>query len=733
MTDYNISNMPKLSLILLLVFVQFIASGQEKQLTYKQVFEHEGPSLFQDIPGFAGWFDDNNYLESRKEENGTKIYKIDVIRGKEKLYLNYSYINKNLPDGFSLENNVAKTHNLLHYILSKNNDLYYYNVISKSFRQLTFDEWEEKNPTFSPDANKIAFTRNNDLYCVNLETGKETRLTNDGSDVIYNGYASWVYYEEILGRSSRYKAFWWSPDASMIAFLRFDDSPVPVFPIYHTDGTHGSLETMHYPKAGDPNPLVTLAVYKLENDKTTWIETNDSADRYIAWPSWTPDSKELVYQYMNRDQDEITLYASDPETGDIRQLYSEKQSSWVEFFEDLYFFKDGSGFIVRSDKSGWRNLYYYSMDGKLKKELTNFNWRVTGIAGYSKKTKTLFFTGTGGTSTENHLFSLKLNRDGYKKITKSEGNHSVKLSPHGLHYYDSYSNINQPRKTGIFYFSGAQVRSVGNARSAEMDNYKLARTELFTIPTDDGYNLPAKWILPPSFDKDKKYPVILSIYGGPNAPSVSNSFPRSFGDHFLAQNGIIILAVDHRGTGHYGKKGTAMMHRKLGKWEMHDYIEAVKWLREKSFIDTARIAITGYSYGGYMTCLALTKGADYFKYGFAGGAVTDWHLYDNVYTERYMDTPEQNPEGYKNGSVLTWAHQLKGKLFMVHGAIDDNVHMQNAMQLIDRFQDLNKEFEMQIYPGQRHGIGGLKRNHYNREKIDFWFENLLGKEPDTSK
>jgi len=251
---------------------------------------------------------------------------------------------------------------------------------------------------------------------------------------------------------------------------------------------------------------------------------------------------------------------------------------------------------------------------------------------------------------------------------------------------------------------------------------------LFRIPTSDGYDLPASWILPPDFDDNKKYPVIISIYGGPESQGVANRFPRGLGSYYLAQNGIIVISVDHRGSGHFGKAGSSQMHRNLGKWEMNDYIEAVKWLKSKSFIDGNKIGITGGSYGGYVTCMALTYGADYFNFGVADYSVTDWHLYDDVYTERYMDTPDQNPEGYEFGSVLSHASDYKGKLLITHGTIDDNVHMQNSIQLIDLFEDLGKDFEMMLYPGERHGWRGPKEDHLSKLTVKFWFNNLLEKE-----
>ncbi len=724
----------KLSVFLLLAFfVTNYGFGQKKDLTYQQAYGDKRPEVSKPLPRITGWYDNDHYLVMKTEDKKKQVVRVEAATGKETTYLDYSVLNEKLDEGFDLNKSVTSTDDLQHFILVKEKNLYYYNTNAGSLKQLTFSEAPEKTPGFSPDNKKIAFTRENDLYVVDLASGKETRLTNDGSELILNGYASWVYYEEILGRGSRYRAFWWSPDASMIAYLRFDDSPVPEFPLFNADGVNGSLEITHYPKPGDPNPFVKLGVAHLNSGETSWIETNEDEDRYVAWPFWTSDSKELVYQYLNRDQDEITFFASDPATGTLRSIYTEKQKTWVEFFEDVYVFEDGSGFLLRSDKSGWRNLYHYDLEGNLVNQITNFDWRVTGISMVDEKSKTIYFTGTAGASTENHLFSIKLNGKKFQRLTNSSGTHRISVSPGGKYFYDTYSNYETPAKMGLFKTDGKPVKILGDSKLPAMDEYNWGRVEMFTILTEDGYDLPAMWILPPDFDENQKYPVIFTIYGGPNAPSVRNSFRRSFGTDYLAQNGIITFIVDHRSTGHFGKKGVELMHRNLGKWEMHDYIEAVKWLREKSFIDAEKIGMTGGSYGGYMTCMAMTKGADYFTHGIANYSVTDWHLYDNVYTERFMDTPEQNPEGYKNGSALTFADQYKGKMLITHGTLDDNVHMQNTIQFIGKLEDLDKEFSMLLYPNKRHGWGGPKRTHLTRESTQFWFKHFLGKELNTEE
>jgi len=712
---------------LLLITVQ-PGISQKKLLTYDQAYRRSGERLTQSIPSPFTWIDDDYYLIRKRLGGNPAFIKVNALTGEEILYVDFSQYKKYLPEGFDMTGIPAHTADYRKFIFASNNDLFLLNSVNNEFRQLTESPAEEKNPAFSPDETKVAFTRENDLYFIDLITGKETRLTFDGGELIYNGWASWVYYEEILGRSSRYRAFWWSPDSKMIAFLRFDDSPVPVFPIFRAEGVHGELETERYPKAGDPNPLVKLGVATLGSGKIMWLADTQPNDNYIAWPFWSPDSRLLVYQSLNRDQNDIRFIAADMQTGNNSEIYHEHQDSWVDFFEDIYVFKDGNGFLVRSNKSGWRNLYYYNWQGNQVSQPTSFDWQVQSVEAVNEKAKTVYFTGTGGVSTENHLFSIRLDGKSFKKLTTAPGTHRTIVSPGGKLFYDMYSNILAPEKHEIFNSGAKSVRFVKDSKLPVMDEYVLGKTELFTIPVQNGYNLPVTWILPPDFDENKKYPVIINIYGGPEAQGVANRFPRGLSDYYLAQNGIIILSVDHRGSGHFGKAGSSLMHRNLGKWEMNDFIEAVKWLKSKKFINGDKIGITGGSYGGYVTCMALTYGADWFDYGVANYSVTDWHLYDNVYTERYMDTPDQNPEGYESGSVLTYADDYKGKLLITHGTIDDNVHMQNSLQLIDKLENLGKDFEMMLYPGERHGWRGPKEDHLSNLTVKFWFENLLDKE-----
>jgi dipeptidyl-peptidase-4 len=677
----------------------------------------------------VGWADDNNYLVNELDKSGDMVINsVNIKSGKMKVYKNYSDARSNLsaalPEGFSLGYGSPVNSMENGVILTRDNDLYYFEVGFTEVKRVTNTPEIENNPTFSPDGSKVAFTRMRDLYVADLKSGVETRLTFDGAERVYNGWASWVYFEEILGRGSRYSAFWWSPDSKKIAYLHTDDNPVPDFTITRVDeqdGLHGTQEVVAYPKPGDPNPVVKMGIVEIATAGTVWVDTDESIDQYIAWPSWTPDSKSLLVQVLNRDQNDMQFILANALTGEFDQIYRESNNTWVDFFSDLYVLGNGTGFLVRSCKSGWYNIYYYGWDGTLKAQLTDFDWRVTDITRVDEAQGVVYFRGTGGESTQSHLFKVNLDGSSLVRITNSPGTHSVSISPTGKYFIDTWSNISTPTTITALDAKGDLVREIDTPVIKPFDSSTMPQYELVRIPSQDGFMLPALITYPIGFDKSGSYPVVFTIYGGPDAGNVRDSY-RGGRTDFYASNGIITISVDHRASGHFGKKGLDYMYKNLGKWEMVDYIEAVKWLREKPYVDAARMGITGGSYGGYTTAMALTFGSEYWTHGVASSSVTDWRLYDNVYTERFMSTPEKNPEGYKNGSVLTYTDRLKGKLHIIHGMEDDNVHIQNSVYLISKLQDEGKEFTMMFYPGGRHGWGGDKATHNRNTINNYWLE-----------
>jgi dipeptidyl-peptidase-4 len=703
------------------------AQRSKRKITFDQAYSDAEPRLFKPLPSIRQWLDDSHYLlmETNETSSTEKLFKVNAVQNTKALFLDYAQIQKALPERIQAPRHQDCTEDYSGFLYMDGGDIYYYSRPENLYKRLTATAGVEHNARFSPDGKFVAYTRNHNLYAQEVASGLEYQLTEDGSMTIYNAWASWVYYEEILGRGSRYAAFWWAPDSRHIAFLRFDDSPVPTFPLFSSKGQHGSLEIERYPKAGDPNPFVKMGVVPATGGKIVWADVEDEADQYLAWPFWFKDSSRLTFQWMNRDQNRIKIYAMDLETGKKKELYDETQPAWVEFFSDLHFFDDGSGFLLRSNRDGWSHLYTYDLDGNLTTRLTQGEWTVTNIARVDEPNQRIFFHARKDITGETHLYRVNLDGSGLKRITQEAGSHRTDVSPEGTFIIDRFSSISVPSRIDLLRNDGTLVRNIGESRSDLMDEYVLGQKEIFSITTEDSQALPAYWILPPDFSEDKIYPVLFTIYGGPGSSDVSQSYP-SLSQLYLAQEGIIVFAIDHRGSGHFGKKGMALMHRQLGKWEMLDLIQGVKWLRKKSFVDKNHIGITGGSYGGYTTCMALTYGADFFTHGYARSSVTDWKLYDSVYTERYMDRPVDNPEGYAFGAAMTHADKFKGTLFMSHGNLDDNVHMQNTIQLIDKLMDLEKTgFGFIVYPDQRHGTRGQKRVHSNRHFIDFWFKNFF--------
>ncbi|MFI5152140.1 MAG: DPP IV N-terminal domain-containing protein [Chitinophagales bacterium] len=667
--------------------------GQKKELSYDQIFKGSPSGVLRDLSTIKGWADDDHYLiPDTSTQDKSKLISVDVQSG---IAAPYS----------------AKAGSALA-------DLHL--------------NHSEKNPTLSPDGHWVAYTRNNNLFAKELQSGKEIQFTKDGSDNIYSGYSAWLYYEEILGRPSHYQAFWWSPDSRHIAFMRFDESAVPIFPIYNSEGQHGSLEQQHYPKAGDPNPAVRIGMVSVDHPETIWADFNEKDDQYFAGPTWTPDGSSLWVQWMPRSQNNLKVYAIDPTNGSKKEIYDEKQKTWIDLDLDgrIEFLPSGKGCIIKSDRSGWTGLYLYGMDGKLINPLVEGRFVVSELVKMDEKNKAVFFTARKENSARIDLYRVGLDGRGMKRISSGDFNNEVSSSPNGKYFILTYSNLQSPPKISLIYPDGKPIRELGNSKGPEFDHYELAKTEMVRVKSADGqFDLPMTITYPLHFDPSKKYPVLISIYGGPGAGTVFDRWNnRGFlSSQWWAKEGLIQVTMDNRSSGHFGKEGMNYIFRQLGKYEIEDYMDCARWLRAKPFVDTSKICIAGSSFGGYITCMALTYGADLFNYGLAGSSVTDWRLYDSHYTERYMNRPQDNEEGYRLTSPMTYLKKYRGLIRIIHGNMDDNVHMQNSIQMINKLEDMDKHFEFMIYPGERHGWVGLKAVHSRNENTLFIYEHLLNK------
>lgn len=703
-----------LNTLFLLAIINLSVQAQKKELGNDQYFKNNFTGIIQPLPVFNKWIDDTHFILLRKGSRFT----VDARTGEEIATVDESISSKSI-------DTIKGT------ISNKEGNLFF--KINGKEIQLTNDKDKKSNATLSPDNKYVAFTKNNDLYTIEINSKKVNRLTSDGSKLILNGYASWVYMEEILGRSSQYRSYWWSPDSKKIAFFRSDDTNVPLFVITNAKGLHGEVEFTHYPKVGDPNPSVKIGIISPKGGTTVWTKINEKQDQYFGMPYWKPDGSALLVQWMPRSQDQLKIYEVNPTTGNIKEFYSEEQKTWVKLTDDgerISFLKNGKGFILSSDKTGWKHLYYYSMNGKLINPITTGNFTVNKIEFVDESNQLVYFSARGKENTaRKDYYSVRLDGTNLQRLTFGEYNHSlISLSPTAAYFITTYSNSSTPEKMVLVNNQGKIIKELGDSKASSFDENNIAKTDFLRVKSDDGlFDLPMKVTWPINMDPTKKYPVLISIYGGPDAGTCWDSWTLTGAQQWYAKEGLIQVVMDHRASGHFGKVGVNYMHRDLGHWELVDYATLVKWLITNKQADPTKICIAGFSYGGYMGALALTKGAGVFTHALVGGPVTDWTLYDSHYTERFMDLPSENPAGYKTGNVMNYVDQYKGMMQIVHGEIDDNVHMQNSLQLISKLQDAKKDFEMMVYPGGRHGWPGNKAMHFQNLKTQFIYKHLLEK------
>jgi dipeptidyl-peptidase-4 len=570
----------------------------------------------------------------------------------------------------------------------------------------------------SPDLKYRAFTRDYDLYVKDLD-GNETALTTDGTEDLRNGFPDWVYPEEL----GQYQAFWWSPDSKKIAFMQFDESPVAKYPIVHDVSPMPVYELQGYPVPGANNPIIRLFVADVKSGKIVRLQTGDDLDVYLYRGQWTANGREFTYHRLNRLQNRVEVFAADPVTGMTRLLLRDEDPCYIDEQTDLIFLRDNRRFIWTSERSGWREIYLYDLSGKLLAPLTNARLPVQSILGVDEAAGIVYFTGAEANGTETHLYRVGLDGTGFAKMTREPGTHQISFAPDFAHYTDSFSSFDSPSKVTLRHADGTEVRVIGQAvPSPEFLALKLAKPEHFLFRSSDGrYDLDALLYFPAHFNPKEKYPVILSIYGGPGSKGVTNRYNMIDGNQTLAQLGFLVAVCDYRGVSGRGKNFQNLHYMKLGQVEFEDHVAFVKALGKRPYVDAGRVGITGHSYGGYFTCLCLLKAPDVFQVGVAGAPVTDWRNYDSIYTERYMRRPEDNPEGYEKSSCLTYAGNLKGHLFINHGTVDDNVHLTNTIQLVQALLKDNKKFDLMMYPEQQHGIRFAR---YPEGRVEYFIEHL---------
>lgn len=603
-------------------------------------------------------------------------------------------------------------------------DYFLYNLTTQ---KLTKVLEQAQEPTFSPDGSKIGFAKANNLYIFDISSGKTTQVTSDGKkNSIINGITDWVYEEEF----AFVRAYDWSADSKKLAYIRFDESEVPEFSmnVFKKD-LYPTVETFKYPKAGEKNAVVSLHIYDVASNAAKTVNLSNYNDFYIARLKWTNDINVLSAQVLNRHQDNLDLLFVDGNTATAKVVLNEKDKAYVDVTDNLTFLKDNS-FIWTSEKDGYNHIYLYDKSGKLKNQITKGPWEVTAYYGFDEKSKTVFYQSVEKGSIVRDVYRIGLDGKNKVKLSNQIGTNNATFSPNFQYFINSYSSVSQPTiHTLNNAKDGKVIQTIidNKALAEKVKKYDLPTKEFFELTTEKGHKLNAWMIKPKDFDASKKYPVFMFQYSGPGSQQVANQWLNANDYWFmmLSQQGYIVACVDGRGTGFKGAEFKKCTQKELGKYEVEDQIDAAKVIGNYPYVDKTRIGIFGWSYGGFMSSNCLFKGADVFKMAIAVAPVTNWRFYDSIYTERYMQTPQENASGYDDNSPINHVSKLKGKFLLIHGTADDNVHVQNTMQMIEALVQANKQFEWAIYPDKNHGIyGGKTRIQLYNKMTNFIKENL---------
>ncbi len=614
---------------------------------------------------------------------------------------------------------------------------YVYELATRQLKLLSRGE-KQQYATFSPDGRRVAFVRDNNLFTVDLSTMTEKQLTTDGKrNAIINGGADWVYEEEF----SMARAFDWSPDNRRLAFIRFDESQVPEYNMQTWGELYPNDYKFKYPKAGEDNSTVSVWVVDAITGQKIKIDTGPESDIYLPRIQWTKNANLLSVRRLNRLQTKLDLLHSDATTGKSTVVLTETaneilggQPSYVdlEFTDDLTYLADGKTFIWTSERSGFKHVYRYDMSGTMLGPVTSGNYEILNLLGVDEKSQVAYYLSAEISAVEKHLFRIGLDGRNKQRLSLGKGTYSANFSPDFAYYLLSHTTANSPLTVSLYRSANAEVKPVRTLETNEnlrrrLNLYQLSPKRFFTVPTPSGDRLNAWMIRPANFDSTKRHPVLMFVYGGPGSQTVKNEWDSRdyFWYQLLAQKGYVIVSVDNRGTGARGNAFRTVTYGQLGKLETQDQIDAAKYLKTLPYVDPGRVGIWGWSYGGYMTALCMTLGADVFKTGIAVSPVTNWRFYDTIYTERYLKRPQDNPSGYDDNSPVTHADKLRGNFLLIHGTGDDNVHFQNSIEFVNALVAAGRPFRSFYYPNRNHGIyGGNTRQHLYQMMTDFIVEKL---------
>lgn len=703
-------------IVLFLSILPLLATSQQKQITLEDIYK-KGTFKGEVVPGFTVKTMDSLVQAADIREGNNKLPVNDYLisRGKKRALI------------FTRRESI--------YRHSSKAYCYVYDFATHKLNKL--DTAKLLHATFSPDGSRVAYVKDNNLYLLDIASNRVTAITTDGKwNYIINGNCDWVYEEEF----SFTRAYQWSPEGNYIAYYRFDESRVREYSMTIYDNAYNREYRYKYPKAGEENSKVEIYIYDIRTGQKAKAQYEEG-DIYIPRIKWAKDDESLFVFWMNRHQNNLKLLKTNARTGSSTVWYEEKNKYYIEISDDWRFLEDGKHYLFTSEMSGYNHIYLYGINGGAKIQISKGNYDVTAIEGVDEINKRVFYTMAWPRPMDRNLFVTDFAGKKTMQLTQGEAWHKIQLNEDFTRFLDYRSELNSPPVVTLYDIAADKkkgvtakwVKTMGeNARlKAKMEEYGFARAEFIRVPNSKGDTLNGFMIKPANFDPSKKYPVLFSNYGGPGSQEVASKPHKYYlWYQYLAQKGFIILTVDNTGTGYRGEEFRKKTYLQLGKYEIEDQIDAAKYISKFPYVDKNHIGHWGWSYGGFMSALAITKGNDVFTAAVAVAPVTNWRFYDNVYTERYMRTPQENPGGYDDNSPINFTDRIKGKFLLIHGTGDDNVHFQNSTQMISALIKSNIDFESAYYPNKHHGISGLADNttFHLWSKMTEWILTNLGNE-----
>ena len=718
------------------------AASQKKQLSIDDLYDPERKLDFQGQPALpSAWLDEEHYLVAHKDAKGSRAtwMRVEAQSGREEPFgdaararqaiVRLAGVKEEEAARLAEQDPARMSADHAALLCTIRKDLYVWLAsVDKLVRLTNTPNAEEEEPSFSPDGRRVAFVRDNDLYVCDIDPPAERRLTRDGSATLLNGKLDWLYQEELYGRG-KFRSYWWSPDSDEIAFLQLDEKGVPLWTLVDDVPRTPLIESSPYPRAGEENPRVHLGIVPVTRPEVRWVDLSRwaAAEPLVVDVAWL-DGEQVGFQVQDREQTWLELASASTRESTPRTLLREESKCWVGTNGSPRRLADGT-FLWFSERSGWQQLYHYTADWKLIGAVTSGEWEARSLDGVDETNGWVYVSGTQRSAVDVDICRAKLDGSRLERLSEKAGTHKALFSPGCTRYLDTWSDLWTPPELRLHAADGREQRLVEANPLPVLQQFELARPELLQVKARDGFVMDAILLKPADFDPRHRYPVYQMTYAGPHAPQVRNAWnagPGMFGQ-LLAQRGVIVWVCDNRSASGQGLVSTFSCYQRFGEGELADIEDGIAWLKSQSWVDAARIGIGGWSFGGFMTCYALTHSRS-FCMGIAGGSVTDWRNYDSIYTERYMRLPKNNEKGYAETSLLHAAKDLHGALLLVHGAMDDNVHPANSRQLAHELQKEQKSFQEMFYAGQRHGLTNPQLvRHWRAMSLEFIERWLLGK------